>query len=72
MVNSKRGIIVRKGHSKHSEMICNLKYGVIITISEVQGRRARVIHPVKGWCSVRSKKGYNLIKEMVIVFFLSN
>lgn len=55
---------VRKDISTTSELICNLKEGTEVIVTHTQGRRARIRHPWKGWCSLTKANGERILESM--------
>jgi len=51
----KGGALVRAAEDVESEFVHQLKSGDVVTISEIVGRRCRIIAPVNGWVSLRTK-----------------
>lgn len=52
------GITVRASIETSSREVCIVPTGEIVDVVEIQGRRARVITPVEGWCSLHTAGGY--------------
>lgn len=52
---------VRINDNLQSQHITDLPEGTIVTIAEVNGRRARITQPIHGWCSLKSKFGARIL-----------
>lgn len=52
MVISSQGALVRKQMELDSPQVYNLRFGEVVTVAEIVGRRARLIDPVEGWVSL--------------------
>jgi len=62
---------IRAGKSLGGDIIGKLKKGVIVTVNQVKGRRARLIRERKsgvvetiGWVSLHEENGVNLLKQL--------
>jgi hypothetical protein len=52
MAISAQGALVRKELELTSPEVYNLRFGEVVTVAEIVGRRARIIDPVEGWVSL--------------------
>jgi len=52
MVISSQGALVRNQMELDSPQVYNLRFGDVVTVAEIDGRRARLIDPVEGWVSL--------------------
>jgi len=62
---------IRSGKSLSGDIVGKLKEGVIVTVNQVKGRRARIIREsgsggveTIGWVSLHEKDGVNLLKQL--------
>lgn len=62
MVVCPGGAIVRYGFSTETHQIQQLPQGEVVTVVDVQGRRAQIISPVEGWLSLVTKDGTPILK----------
>ena len=63
-----QGIIIRSGLNLTSQKICSLGQDSEVTVVEIINNRVRLIHPVKGWASIKStKRKYQMLKDVVII-----
>ncbi|CAM9376432.1 unnamed protein product, partial [Heterosigma akashiwo] len=60
----KGGATVRQGYSIKTELVQTLPYGTVVEVSEVQGLRACIVHPVQGWASLGTEKGYVIMDKI--------
>jgi len=68
---SKAELEIRTGKSLNGEIVGKLEEGVIVTVNQVKGRRARLIRESEsgsvetiGWVSLHEKNGVNLLKQL--------
>jgi len=54
--------MVREGESLNSAEVELLPPGSLVWVAETKGRRARVQNPVKGWVSLRSTEGIEIMR----------
>ncbi|CAD7939785.1 unnamed protein product [Amoebophrya sp. A120] len=57
------GALVREGYDTTTAQVHQLNYAETVTIVEVVGRRARMIQPVYGWVSLRTKDGVKILEQ---------
>jgi hypothetical protein len=57
------GATVRKDINLDSPLVANLEKDTIVEVSTVKGRRAHIVAPVDGWCSVKTETGYVIMKK---------
>jgi len=64
-------LVIRSGKSLSGDVVGKLKEGMIVTVNQVKGRRARLIRESKGggvetigWVSLHEKDGVNLLKQL--------
>eukprot|EP00391_Amoebophrya_sp_Ameob2_P013851 CAMPEP_0178989410 /NCGR_PEP_ID=MMETSP0795-20121207/4347_1 /TAXON_ID=88552 /ORGANISM="Amoebophrya sp., Strain Ameob2" /LENGTH=222 /DNA_ID=CAMNT_0020680785 /DNA_START=142 /DNA_END=807 /DNA_ORIENTATION=- len=57
------GALVREGYDTTTPQVHQLNYGEIVAIVELVGRRARMIQPVYGWVSLRTKDGVKILEQ---------
>jgi len=64
-------LIIRAGKSLCGDVVGKLEEGVIVTVNQVKGRRARLIREPErggvetiGWVSLHEKDGVNLLKQL--------
>eukprot|EP00608_Synchroma_pusillum_P008307 CAMPEP_0198425602 /NCGR_PEP_ID=MMETSP1452-20131203/4668_1 /TAXON_ID=1181717 /ORGANISM="Synchroma pusillum, Strain CCMP3072" /LENGTH=870 /DNA_ID=CAMNT_0044145959 /DNA_START=38 /DNA_END=2647 /DNA_ORIENTATION=+ len=55
------GCTVRESKDQNSAVVQMLEKGTVVDVAEVQGRRARLTAPVKGWCSIHSETGFVIL-----------
>jgi len=62
---------IRTGKSLNGDIVGKLKKGVIVTVNQVKGRRARLIRELKnggvktiGWVSLHEQDGINLLQQL--------
>eukprot|EP01065_Artemidia_motanka_P009868 TRINITY_DN15116_c0_g1_i2.p1 TRINITY_DN15116_c0_g1~~TRINITY_DN15116_c0_g1_i2.p1 ORF type:complete len:537 (+),score=167.44 TRINITY_DN15116_c0_g1_i2:60-1670(+) len=56
-VTAASGVVVRESEAIDSPVVSRLPQSTRIEVAAVKDRRALVINPVSGWCSVRSRDG---------------
>mmetsp|Transcript_127726 Transcript_127726/g.331085 ORF Transcript_127726/g.331085 Transcript_127726/m.331085 type:complete len:338 (+) Transcript_127726:110-1123(+) len=54
--------MVREGESLDSAQVKLLSPGSLVWVAETKGRRARILQPVKGWMSLRSTEGIEIMR----------
>jgi len=64
-------LVIRAGKSLTGDVVGKLKEGLIVTVNQVKGRRARLIRESEsggvetvGWVSLHEKDGVNLLKQL--------
>jgi len=64
VVNGK-GVVVREDMemNKNSPIVDTLEVGAVLTADELAGKRLHIVAPVKGWVSLKNKKGYVLVER---------
>eukprot|EP00754_Rhynchopus_humris_P011842 Rhum_TRINITY_DN14252_c0_g2::Rhum_TRINITY_DN14252_c0_g2_i1::g.75476::m.75476 len=61
------GSVARAGELLTTEEVGTLDSGAVVDVAEVQGRRARLIAPLKGWVSLTTAEGNVLIGEHPVI-----
>ena len=57
------GATIRKDINLDSPLVANLEKDAVVDVSQVKGRRAQIVSPVEGWCSVKTETGYVILKK---------
>jgi len=55
---------VREGAPTTSKFICNLKKNTEVIVTHKQGRRAYLISPCEGWCSLTKANGERILESI--------
>jgi len=55
---------VREGAPTTSRFLCNLKEGTEVIVTHKEGRRAYIIQPVNGWCSLTKANGERILESI--------
>ena len=66
-VFGRSGATIRQGYSMPSPIVGVAPLGSILRVSAVRGRRAKVIHPYKGWASISTPNGYIIISKRAML-----
>lgn len=61
-VTHKGGALVRAGFETTTAQVHQLSLGEIVTVVEIQGRRARIAVPVDGWVSTETREGTQIMR----------
>merc|ERR1719183_1740490 len=62
----KGGALVRSGQDTSSGQVHQLSANEVVSIVEICGRRARLVHPVDGWISLETKDGVQIMRQCTL------
>jgi len=57
------GALCKESKELNSKEVCKLPIGTVVTVNEIDGRRARVTSPSKGWLSLHASDGRIILQR---------
>eukprot|EP01084_Bolivina_argentea_P073815 133928_1 len=59
------GAKCRKHKSTSSKYVGDLAIGTIVTVEQIDGRRCKISSPMKGWVSLHTSNGQNVLQRNI-------